>query len=201
MVRRLLQHIEWPATTILFGFVALAAAMRKDVDFWFVALVALIGLALALLAAHNSYVQKSTALLDKYEETFFRKMRAERKSAAQFLLGQSSNSDELEDVLDFFEAPMAKKLERGCIDAEELYEIFYHVIRLYHQASKKFVDEYRGEEPAAYTSLDRLYAELSKFEKRELETQFKRPYTEEELTLKAEKLKEYLQQEARLSLA
>jgi hypothetical protein len=47
-------------------------------------------------------------------------MSRERKSAALFLLGENANSDELEDVLDFFESPIGSKISTGCIDAEQI---------------------------------------------------------------------------------
>jgi len=191
MVKRIFQYVEVGHVGVFFGFVSLGVALLKDYGFWICLAVWITGFVLALFAAHNSYVSKSTALVDKYEEIFFRKMNRERKSAALFLLGENSNGDELEDILDFFESPVAKKTAEGCIDVEQVYDTFYHWIRLYYQASKKFIEEYRKAEPAAYTSLAGLYAVTSNCERKEAGA-------DRDLCLPAEKLKEYLQQESTL---
>jgi hypothetical protein len=61
-------------------------------------------------------------LLDKYEERFFEKMEGKRKHAAQFLLGENPDgAGDLEDVLDFLEAPLARKFNSGEINPFETY--------------------------------------------------------------------------------
>jgi len=191
MVKRLFQHIGGEHVGILLGFITLGIALHKDYGTWISLAFAIVGLILALSAAHNAYIAKSTALVDKYDERFFRNMKHERRSAALFLLGENSTSDELEDVLDFFETPIAKKVEECSIDAEQVYETFYHWIRLYYQASETFIGDYRKDEPAAYTSLAGLYAETSKFEVNQIGTG-------KNLRLAPERLTEYLRQEANL---
>jgi hypothetical protein len=168
MVNRIFQHVEVAHVGVFFGFVTLGVALLKDHGIWICLGIAVMGAVLALSAAHNTYTSKSAALVDQYEEIFFRKMSRERRSAALLLLGENSNADELEDVLDFFESPVAKKVNDGCIDAEQAYDTFYHWIRLYYQASQKSLQEYRREEPAAYTSIGDLYAQTSKYEKKRL---------------------------------
>jgi hypothetical protein len=135
MVKRLFQHIGAEHVGILFGFITLGIALYKEYGIWISLAVAIVGLVFALSAAHNAYIAKSTALVDKYDERFFENMRRERRSAALFLLGEDSSSDELEDVLDFFESPIAKKVEEGSIDAEQVYDTFYHWIRLCYQVA------------------------------------------------------------------
>src|ERR1043166_8242958 len=132
------------------------------------------------------------ALVDKYEERFFERMKDERELAAKFLLGERSDSGELEDVLDYFEAPIAEKVEAGEVDAERIYNVFYHWVRLYWQASRRFVEKYRREEPAAWGNIKTLYKIISEFEKRTLERKLGRRVTDEDLKLTPEKLDEYL---------
>ena len=43
-------------------------------------------------------------------------MKSERESAARFLLAESSNGDDLEDVLDYLESPIAEKVVSGAVD-------------------------------------------------------------------------------------
>lgn len=102
MFKRVFQHIQVAHVGVLFGFVTLGIAVQKDHGTAFMLVVVAVGLVLALSAAHNAYIMQSTALVDKYDERFFEKLGRERRSAALFLLGENSNSDELEDVLDFF---------------------------------------------------------------------------------------------------
>jgi hypothetical protein len=198
MFNRIFRHIEVAHVGVLFGFITLGIALLKDYGIWITLMVVAVGLVLALSAAHNAYITKSTALVDKYDERFFEKMSRERKSAALFLLGKNSNGDELEDVLDFFESPIAKKVSDGCIDVEQIYDTFYHWIRLYYQASQKFIKEYRTDEPAAYTNLAELFAQTSNYEKKEMEKELGRKCKLEDFFLSQEDLTKYLQQEANL---
>jgi hypothetical protein len=198
MVKRIVQHIDVAHVGVFFGFVSLGIALLKDYGFWVCLAVWIVGAVLALYAAHNSFISKSTAMVDKYEEVFFRQMRRERKSAALFLLGENRIADELEDVLDFFESPIAKKISAGSIDAQQVYDTFYHWIRLYHQASHKFRQEYREAEPAAYTSIVALYAQTSQYEQKEIERELGRKCKLEDLLLNQEEMAKYLRQEANL---
>jgi hypothetical protein len=198
MFKRSFQHIEGQHVGILFGFITLGTALYKEHGIWLSLAVVFVGLVLVWSAARNAYTAKSTALVDKYDERFFEKMSRERRSAAVFLLGENSNGDELEDVLDFFESPIAKKVSDGCIDAEQIYDTFYHWIRLYYQASHKFIEEYRKDEPAAYTNLAELYAQTSKCEEKEIEKELGRKCKLEDLLLSQEDLTKYLRQEANL---
>ena len=191
MVKRIFQHVEGAHFGVLFGFIGIGVALLKDYGLCALVTMVVVGILLALSAAHNAYVAKSTALVDKYDERFFEKMSRQRKSAALFVLGENPNADELEDVLDFFESPIASKVKEGAIDAKQVYEIFYHWVRVYYEASQTFIAEYRKSEPAAYTGLSGLYEELSVCEKKEIGT-------DKDLRLTPERLKEYLQQEANL---
>jgi hypothetical protein len=198
MFKRLFGHVEVAHVGVLFGFFTLGTAMYKDFGVFISIMVAIVGLLLVYGAARNAYIAKSTALLDKYDERFSEKMVRERKAAALFLLGENSDGDELEDVLDFFETPIARKVSDGSVDAEQIYETFYHWIRLYYQASLKFIEEYRKREPAAYSSLANLYAETAKYEQKEIEKKLGRKCKLEDLLLSEENMKMYLRQEANL---
>ena len=191
VVKRILQHVEGVHFGVLFGFIGVGIALLKDYGCFALVTMVIVGILLALSAAHNAYIAKSTALVDKYDERFFDKMSRQRKSAALFLLGENPNADELEDVLDFFESPIASKVKEGGIDAKQVYDIFYHWVRLYYEASQNFIAEYRKGEPAAYTELADLYRELSICEKKEVDS-------DKDLRLTPEKLKEYVRQEANL---
>jgi len=166
---------------------------------------------MACLAAHNSYNKQSNALIDKYGERFVDKMRRERKGAAKCLLGEPADpngptgEDDLEDVLDFLEAPIAAKLDAGAVHTEQVYEVFYHWIRLYFLASKSYVDKYREEEKqsAAYSGLAEPFAKTSELElKKMYEAALKKgeqkKFTAKDYMLSKEKIREYLRAEARL---
>jgi hypothetical protein len=190
------QHIDFNCVMSFIAFATLATALSRDYPLWFALTMAGIGIGMAVLAAHNSYVQKSTALLDKYEERFFVGMESKRNSAALFLLGEQPSANDLEDVLDYLESPIAAKTISGAMDPKQVYDVFYHWVRLYWQAGEPFINEYRKEEPAAWRTLKALYERLASFEKRILEDELKRPVTDEDLLLSQETLKKYLLQEA-----
>lgn len=201
--KRICQYIDWPGVMALLGFVSLASvSLAKGYPSYFVFSLAIIGLVLVCLAAHNSYIHKSTALVDKYDERFFERMKRERACAAQYLLGETTDSDGLEDILDFFQSPIAEKVISGAIDEQQIYSLFYHWIRLYWQGQsyKKYVENYRKEEPAAWESLETLYKQMSILEKIEVERESERRCSDQDLILNSEKLKKYLQQEARLKI-
>ncbi len=195
-LKRLAQYVEWTGVTIFLGFVTLGTALLRVYPTWFPLTMAIIGLFLVVLAAHNSYTQKSCALVEKYEERFFERMKSERESAAKFLLAESSSGDDLEDVLDYLESPIAEKVVSGAVDAKQIYNIFYHWIRLYWQAAEQFINDYRQQEEAAWTELRTLYERTSVFEKRRLKKKLNRIVTDEDLILKPERLRYYLLQEA-----
>lgn len=148
-VKRICQHLDFSGVMRFAAFATLATALSRNYPIWFALVMAAIGVGMALLAAHNSYTQKSTALLEKYEERFFERMETKRRSAANFLLGEQRSGDELEDVFDYLESPIADKVISGAVDRQQAYDIFYHWIRLYWQAGKEFIRKYREEEPAA----------------------------------------------------
>lgn len=164
--KRTFQHIEWPTLIGLWGFGLLATtSLAQGYPLIFVIVLATIGIFFSLLAAYNSYRQKSTILVDKYEEKFFERMKPERRLAAQYLLGKRKESGELEEILDFFEAPIAKKTISGEIAEDQVYSYFYHWIRLYWQAAQDYIKEYRQDEPCAWGSLKILYDIISNLEK------------------------------------
>ena len=191
-IKRLYNHVEVAHVGVLFGFVTLGISLLidKSLGIWIPLAVIIAGVGLALSAAHNNYISKSTALIDKYDERFIEKMNRQRKSAALYLLGKNPNSDELEDVLDFFESPIGAKVNAGCIDAKQVYETFYHWIRLYYQASVRFREEYRSKELSAYETIDELFSRTSKYEKSRCK--------QKDLVLSQEDLIKYLHQEADL---
>ncbi|MGB8993111.1 MAG: hypothetical protein WCD80_13740 [Desulfobaccales bacterium] len=198
-IKRIVRYVDWPGVMGLLGFLSLAlVSLSRGYPSYFVFTLSLIGLVLVWFAARNSYNQKSTALVDKYEERFFERMKIERKSAAQYLLGEQAESGELEDILDFFQTPIAEKVISGEIDERQVYSLFYHWIRLYWEAGQKYIEDYRKGEPAAWESLKTLYDRMSTIEKAEVERDLGRRCTDQELVLTPEKSIKYLQQEARL---
>jgi hypothetical protein len=206
-MRSLANYIEWHAALILFAFGTLAVNWKTDRPGLAVA-IGIVGLLLFVASARSAYLYKSTALIDKYDERFFDKMRAERRGAARFLLGQQpetqngpTGEDDLEDVLSFFEAPLASQLKAGQISAELTYDYFYHWVRLYYQSPvcQQYIERYCREEAASYSDLRDLYGKLQEMEKAAIERK-KRPCKAEDYRLTPEKLKEYLEQEARLRI-
>lgn len=189
-IRKFMRYVEWSGVMSFLGFGTLASALSKDYPIWFVLIIAAIGLFLVIFATRNSYRNRSTELFDKYEERFFVKMKQERKYAAQYLLGEHDNSGDLDDVLDFFEAPIAEKVISGEIDANQVWRYFYHWIKLYLQASAEYINEYRKDEPDAWQSLDDLLRIISNIEKKET------GHNDKELLFNPQKLQRELQKEA-----
>jgi hypothetical protein len=113
-------------------------------------------------------------------------------------LGEKSEGNgDLEDVLDFLEAPIAQKVISGEIDEFQAYSYFYHWIRLYWQAAQKYIEDYRKDEPAAWGSLKVLYEIMSIYEKAETKADTGKQYNDDDLVLSSDKLKKYLREEAR----
>ncbi len=199
ILKRIIIHIEWPIIIGIWGFFTVIVVINdKEYPLIFIIFITILGIICTALAAYNSYRHKSTALLDKYEEIFCGRMESKRKSAAQFLLGNNQDgSYDLEDVLNFFEAPLARKVNSGEIDPFEAYSYFYHWLKLYWQAAQKYIEDYRKYEPAAWVSLKALYEELSNYEKAEIKRDSGKQCSNNDLVFKSDKLRIYLRQEAR----
>jgi hypothetical protein len=208
MWKRIWYAVEWQGPTAFFAFCGLALALHREGYTLFPVVFALIGFGLVWLAAVNTYHKQSVALMDKYDERFA-KMTDERKGAANFLLKRPSQDpngptgeEDLEDVLDFFEAPLATKLNDGAIGAEQVHDFFYHWIRMYFQASKGYIDDYRAEpgQKEAYKKLSDLYALTSEIELQGMreDAEPNQTITVKDLILNQTQLTEYLESEARL---
>lgn len=201
--RRIYQNIEWPSIIGLSNFCMLGVvALYQGYSLYSFLALAALGLGVAILAAYNGFRQKSLALLDRYEERFFERMEKKRKNAALFLLGQNpAESGDLEDILDFFQAPIAQKTIDQHLEDREVYSYFYHWIRLYWQAAKDYVDHYREDEPEAWQDLETLYRIVTDCAERDIEEGIKEgtrgERKEEEIILSKEKIQRQLEQEAR----
>jgi hypothetical protein len=204
LLKRILINIEWPIIIGIWGFFTLVVTVAdRKYSPVFIIIFTILGLFFTGLAAYNSYRHKSTALLDKYEERFFERMEAKRKSAAQFLLGEDVVGIgylDLEDVLDFFQAPIAEKVKSGEIDGFQTYLYFFYWIRLYWQASQEYIENYRKDphERCAWESIEGLYKKMSNYEKAERRRETGKACSDDDLVLSPEKLKEFLRKEAKL---
>ncbi|MGO9414977.1 MAG: hypothetical protein ACLP51_07540, partial [Syntrophobacteraceae bacterium] len=76
---------------------------------------------------------------------------------------------------------------------------FYHWIRLYWQASKEYVENYRREEPMAWGTIQELHDIVTTFEKKEIKKDTGREPREDELFLSKDKMHKQLEKEARLT--
>lgn len=198
-LKRIVQNVEWPSIIGLCGFFTLAImALSQGYSLYLVIILATIGLSVSFLAAYNSFKHRSSALIDKYEEKFFEKLEDKRKGAAKFLLGENlEGAGDLEYILDFLQAPLSQKVIDNYIDDKEVYNYFYHWIRLYWQASQEYIIDYRKNEPTAWSSIELLYKQVSVYEKTKMEKITEKPCTNDDLILTQEKLEKYLKQEAR----
>jgi hypothetical protein len=193
-IKRTLQNVDWPALIGLFGFLTLTYMSATQGHPYFALIILIIGIFFVFLAAYNSYRQKSTELVDRYDERFFVKMKLERKLAAQYLLGQDISNAHLKHVLDFFEAPIGVKTISGQIDSKQVFDYFHHWIILYWQASQNDIDNYCKKDRGAWGSLKKLYDIMIEIEKKELGA----TWTDEDLIMTKERLKEALEDEANL---
>ena len=196
-------HFEWHAALIIFAFATLVGNWKNHPCV--IAAIGIPGFVLFLASARSAYLHKSTALLDQYDQRFDR-MRLERKGAAKFLLEERpeapdgpTGEDDLEDVLSFFEAPLASQLKEGQISARLVHEYFYHWVRLYYQSPvcQRYIKHYRTRESEAYSKLRDLYGKLQDIEMRAIRRD-KGECKAEDYTLTDEELKTYLRQEATL---
>jgi len=205
LFKRIYQNVEWPSIIGLSNFCMLGVvALYQGYSVYSFILLAVLGLAVAVLAAYNGFREKSFALLDRYEERFFERMEKKRKDAALFLLGRNpEGSDDLEDILDFFQAPIAQKTIDQHLEDKEVYSYFYHWIRLYWQAAKDYVQRYREDEPETWQDLETLYHIVTDCAERDIKEGIKKGKRGErkgdEIILSKEKLQRQLEQEARLT--
>jgi hypothetical protein len=204
-MKRMANHIEWHGALILFAFVTLAINLEKG-HANVAVVIGILGFLLFVASCRSAYLYKSTALLDRYDERFFERMRKERKGAAKFLLGEKfddpegpTGEDDLEDVLDFFESPLAEQVNKGVLGANEVYDMFYHWVRLYYQSpiTQQYLEKYYKQEPAAWGCLRELYGRLLEIERKTIR-QRKGSCSAEDLKLSSDELAKYLRQEARL---
>lgn len=157
-----------------------------------------------ILSAQNSYRQRSTELVDKYEERFFERMKLERKCAAKYLLEERTGEpykDCLEYILDFFQAPIAEKVISGILIDKQVYDYFHHWIIMYYQASQQYIENYRKDQPSSWCYLKQLYENMLAIEKLEKQRELKRDCFPEELIFNSLELKNYLEQEARIIMS
>jgi hypothetical protein len=204
-MKRWANHVEWHGVLIFFAFITLAINSIKNHPYLAIA-IGIIGLLLFWASARSAYLYKSTTLLERYDERFFERMTAARKGAAQFLLGEKpdepdgpTGEDDLEDVLDFFESPLAEQVSKGVIDANDVYDKFYHWIRIYYQSpvTQQYLENYYKEEPAAWGCLRDLYGALLTIEQHTVQKD-KGSCSLDDLQLTVEELTKYLKQETRL---
>ena len=161
-----------PGLVGLFAFVSLGFMALTQSYYFFAIFIIVIGICFVALACHNTYKNKSTELLDRYEERFFIRMKKERRLAAQYLLKKTENSAHLKWVLDYLESPIGSKVLKGQIETYGVYEYFRHWIELYWQASQEDIENYRKDDPGAWPSLKTLYDTMIAIEKKELKDQY-----------------------------
>jgi hypothetical protein len=192
------QHIDLGHTAVFFGFVALALNLAKDGHKSLAVVIGFIGAVIAIAGSRTSYLNRSTALTDKYDDQFNHGLIRQRRSAALYLLGKNPSCDELEDVLDFFEYPLGQKLAEGMLDSKQLFDLFHHWVRLYYEAAIEFIKRYRENEPVAYVNLLSLYDRLNRHELKERKEIEGGNPTLEDIRLTTDEIKKYLQREADL---
>jgi hypothetical protein len=70
----------------------------------------------------------------------------------------------MEDVLYFFD-DAAFCVEKGALDEEMMWHAFYHWVRLFYQASEKYIIDRQKEEPTVWSALGWIYPRLNTLEK------------------------------------
>ncbi|MGA2515307.1 MAG: hypothetical protein ABSG44_02015 [Thermodesulfobacteriota bacterium] len=167
-VKNTWQYFESPGYVGVFGAMTLFYLSVTQGHIYVGLSIIILGIFFGFLASYNSGRHKSTDLVDEYEERFFIRMKAERKHAAQYLLGEIKNNACLKWVLDYLEAPIAEKVVKEQIDTMQVYSYFRHWIELYWQASQKDIQIYRKNDPGAWPTLGKLYNIMITLEKKEL---------------------------------
>ncbi len=198
---RAIKNIFGPETIAFFAFISVAVMTAIQGHPYIALSVVSIGVIIIIVAAYNSYKHRSTDLIDKYEDRFFVRMKAERKYAAKYLIGEHQYSDELEFVLDYLEAPIAEKMLTKIIMENQVFEYFRHWIIMYYLASKDFIENYQNHHDAgSWTHLKPLYDKMIELKKKEFKKKFGKEATDEDVIPNKEQLKSYLQQEARIKI-
>jgi hypothetical protein len=80
-----IRRIDSSGVASLFGFLGVSFALAKT-SLFLGLFIFIIGAVLVFFATENSFKQKSTALVDRYENIYFERMKRERKFAAEYLL-------------------------------------------------------------------------------------------------------------------
>jgi hypothetical protein len=198
-IYRAIKNIFGPETIAFFGFATVAIMAYIQGHPYIALIVFVIGLIFIILSAYNSYTHRSTELIDKYEERFFVRMKTERKWAAKYLLEEHQYDDELAFILDYFEAPIGEKMFSKIIMDNQVYEYFRHWIIMYYLAAQRYIENYQEKDDAgSWTRLKPLYDRMIQIKKEQCEKELRRKCTDQDVIPSPEKLKEYLQQEARL---
>jgi hypothetical protein len=167
-IKKVCQNIEWPGLVGIVAFGSLGSMALTQGHPYIAIIITFVGVFFVLLTAYNAHRNKSTELVDRYEERFFVKMERERKLAAQYLLGKTKVDVHLKNVIDFFEAPLAEKVLSGQIDKKQVYNYFRHWIMLYWIASQADIKSYRKKDPGAWGSFHVLYDTIVDMDRKEL---------------------------------
>jgi hypothetical protein len=139
--RKYFSHVEWSSATVFISVGSLVGAMIAYKNFpWYVLAAAILLLvALAAVAGHNSYVQRSIDRIAQYDRDF-RSMKNERFKAARFCLGKGGKQSDVDEVLDFFDTPIGTLNERGFLEDDLVYDFFFEWIRGYWSTCKDYVE-------------------------------------------------------------
>lgn len=142
-----------------------------DVSTW----IAIVAAGAAIVAAIAAFLQarglklsiKADTLLkfiDRFDSTNFKMARRTATLACHTNLKNKNPGVDVDDVLDFFE-DIAFMVNKQALDQEMAWHAFFHWMRLYYQASEKYIDERRQEEPTVWKYFIGLYHKLVALEK------------------------------------
>jgi hypothetical protein len=160
-LRKYVAHIEWGSATMFIGIGALAGSliMQSNQHYCLLLVAAFCLIVLFLIAAHNSYLQRSIDRVTQYERDF-RHLVRERHNAARFCLGKGGKQYDVDEVLDFFDSPLGILTERGILDDELVYDFFFDWIRGYWSGCKAYLDGARREDNTLWEGMVSLHASV-----------------------------------------
>lgn len=159
--------------------------------FNFSILVAIIAAVAAIAAAVAAISQtrglklsiKAETLLkfmDRFDSESFKAARKTATLACHTNLKDKNPGVDVDDVLDFFE-DVSFMVKKQALDEDMVWHAFYHWMRLYNQASEKYINERRQEEPAVWQYFILLYPKLNALERKKGFGQYKEKLSDAEL--------------------
>jgi hypothetical protein len=125
-------------------------------------------------------------LIEKFDSETFGEKRIAATKACLSGLESKDPGDDVDDLLDFFE-DVAFLVKIGALRKTMMHHAFYHWVRLYFQASEKYIIDYKTARPTVWANLRWIYPQLNALENSKIPGTHKEKDDDEMLKINLEK--------------